>query len=184
MKTLYINTCTKKIIIKVFNKNKVIKEESITGQTNNSQFIMPTIKKALEDNLPDEIIVANGPGSFTGVRLGVTIAKTMAYIKDIPIKTITTLEEMAVSLNLEQKIVALEENNGYFVAIFNKNNELIGDYQYLTKLEFENFSQKYDVKTNVTIDDYRLITYCKEKESINPHKVNPIYVKLIDVEKK
>ena len=46
----------------------------------------------------DKIIVVNGPGSFTGIRIGVTLAKIMAYSLKIPITTITSLEAMAKSI--------------------------------------------------------------------------------------
>lgn len=183
MKILYINTCSADVIIKLFKKNKIIKEECISGQKNNSQFIMPAIKKVLDKKMPDSIIVVNGPGSFTGVRLGVTIAKTFAYLLNIPIRSITTLEEMAVSLNSNEKVVAYKENNGYYVGIFDKENILIGQYIYLNNLDFEQFSQKYEVKTNVTINYAKVVSYILEKETLNPHSVNPLYVKLIEVEK-
>ncbi len=183
MKTLYINTCTKAIIIKMFNNNKLIREEKIITQSNNSQYIMPTVKKVVQTDNIDQIIVVNGPGSFTGVRLGVTIGKTLAYLKNIPIKTITSLEEMAISFNSEKKIVALEDNKGYYIGIFDKNNNLIGDYIYLSLEEYNKFIENNNVKTNVSIDDSKIIPHIKNKESVNPHVVKPLYVKLIDVEK-
>ena len=45
----------------------------------------------------DKIIVVNGPGSFTGIRIGLTIAKVYAWSLKIPITTIYSLEAMSIS---------------------------------------------------------------------------------------
>ncbi len=183
MKNLYINTCKTDIIIKLFDNNKILREETIVGQQNNSQFIMPTIKKVLDTDKPESIIVVNGPGSFTGVRLGVTVAKTFAYILNIPIRTITTLEEMAFSVNEEKEIFAVQESKGFYVGIFDKKDNIIGEYKYLTIEEYKDFTTKYEVKTDVTIDYSKVIKEVLKKDSVNAHSVKPIYVKLIEVEK-
>ena len=63
MKTLYINTSSEKLILKLFKKNKVYKEIMLSHERNASQILMPSIKKLLEDENLDNIIVVNGPGS-------------------------------------------------------------------------------------------------------------------------
>ena len=119
---LYIDTHLDDIIIILFRDKKIYKEKIISGEKQNSKLIMPTIKSVLENEKPTSIIVCNGPGSFTGVRLGVTIAKTLAYTLEIQIRTISILEIMALCLedNLD-KIVAFNDKNGYYVGIFDNN---------------------------------------------------------------
>lgn len=180
MKTLYINTCGIDIIIKLFKKNRIIREERVNGQKNNSQFIMPTIKKVLLDDMPDAILVVIGPGSFTGVRLGVTIAKTFAYVKNIPIRTVTTLEELSVSTRGQEKIVSIKENNGYFVGKFNKNNDLIDEYLYFSNEEYNNYLLNNKVNICKKINYKNVIKHANKKQSLNPHIVKPAYVKVIE----
>lgn len=180
MKHLYINTCSKDIIIKYFKNVKVIREEIISGQRNNSQFIMPSIKKVLENEVPDTIIVVIGPGSFTGIRLGVTIAKTFAYVKNIPIRTITTLEETAVSIRGNFRKVAIKENNGYFYAEFDKNINLINDFLYYQNSEFDEIFKDQKVYLNPKINYKKVISYTLKKECVNPHTIKPVYVKVIE----
>ncbi len=182
MKLLYINTCSGDVLIKLFKGNKIIKEESVIGQRNNSQFIMPTIKKVLDNDKPEAILVTIGPGSFTGVRLGVTIAKTFAYILNIPIYTVTTLEEMAYSINEKKEILAIKETNGYYIGLFDEKDNLVGDYKYLKNAEFDNFKKEYEVKTDIPIDYSKVIKKSLSKEAINHHAVKPLYVKKIEVE--
>ena len=46
--------------------------------------------------------MVNGPGSFTGIRIGITIAKVYAWSLNIPITTISSLEAMAISSENEK----------------------------------------------------------------------------------
>ncbi|MFI3261140.1 MAG: tRNA (adenosine(37)-N6)-threonylcarbamoyltransferase complex dimerization subunit type 1 TsaB [bacterium] len=181
MKNLYINTCGKDVIIKYFKKTSIISEETVVGQKSNSQFIMPSIKKVLDGQIPEGIVVVVGPGSFTGVRLGVTIAKTFAYIKNIPIRTVTSLDEIAISVNSKEKNVAIVENNGYFVGTYDSDNLLIKELEYLSNEEFSiaNKDNKYFVTTEIRYD--KVMSFALKKEPENPHTIKPIYVKKIEV---
>lgn len=180
---LFIDTHLNDVIIILSENGKIICEERLEEEKENSKLIMPTIKKVLGENTPESIIVVNGPGSFTGVRLGVTIAKTFAYTLDIPIRTITSLECIAACTEDCDKIVAFCDKNGYYVGIFDEDLNLIGNYEYLSNSEFSEYREKHNVITDVTIDYNKVIAYALKKETLNPHKVNPIYVKKLDVEK-
>lgn len=179
MKNLYINTCGNNVIIKYFKKYNLIKEEIVVGQKNNSQFIMPSIKKVLDGDIPDGIVVVVGPGSFTGIRLGVTIGKTFAYVKNIPIRTISSLEEVAVSLNMSEKHVAIKENNGYFVGKFNKDNIALDDYLYYSNEDY--FNLKETIYLVDIIDYKKVLKFVLDKDPVNPHTIKPVYVKVIEV---
>ncbi len=54
----------------------------------------------------DKIVVANGPGSYTGVRIGVTTAKTMAWSLNIPVIGVSSLAVMAQAGRYFQGIVS------------------------------------------------------------------------------
>ena len=181
---LFIDTHLNDVVIILTDDNNVIiKQKKIEGEKQNSKIIMPTIKKLLNKNVPNSIIVVNGPGSFTGVRLGVTIAKTMAFTMKKPIRTITSLECMAVCSSEDEKIMAFSDNNGYYVGIFDEENKLVGNYEYLNNSQFTKYSEMHKVIQDVHIDYQKIIAYALTKDPINAHEVNPIYVKKIDVEK-
>lgn len=177
MKTLYIDTHLWNVTIVLFENGKVIRKEEIVGKKNNSTLIFPTIEKVLNDEKVDSIIVVNGPGSFTGVRLGVVIAKTLGYLWHVPIRVVSSLECMAVCS--DNKYVAINDGNGYFVAKFNEEMDLISDYRYLDSDDVD----ENILVTDVVLDYEAIYRYVMKKESVESHVVNPIYVKKIGVEK-
>lgn len=181
---LFIDTHLNDIVVVLENNNEIIRKEILKDIKENSKIIMPTIKKVLANDKPYSIIVVNGPGSFTGVRLGVTIAKTLAYTLNIPIRTVTSLECMAICYDNTTKIVGFSDNNGYYVGNFDSNNSPIGEFVYVNNQQFKEYASKVYVETNVELDYLKIIKeVLRKNEVINPHKVNPIYIKKIAVEK-
>lgn len=188
MYTLFISTFDKIITIGLLKNGEIIEKLEQESSKNHSIYTMPMIDKILKNNelLPSyltEIIVVNGPGSFTGVRIGVTIAKTLAYTLNIPIKTITSLEAYSVSNETDNnKLITISDLKGKYIGFFNKDNVLIEDYKYLKNNEYEEYikdKENYLINCN-TFDLIKIYKYLKNKESTNPHIVNPIYIKGID----
>jgi len=187
MYTLFISTFDKLITVGLLKNGEVIDKIIKESNKNHSNYVMSMIDEIININeitasYLNEIIVVNGPGSFTGVRIGVTIAKTLAYTLDIPIKTITSLEAYAISTPSKgNKLITISDLKGKFVGYFNENNDILEDFRYLSNIEFEEY--KID-KNKIDIQEFNLESiykYLKNKESINPHLVNPIYIKGIEV---
>lgn len=186
MYTLFIDTHSNKIIIILYKDEEMIGKKEVATNNNHSITTMPILIELLEEKNMEvkelnEIIVVNGPGSFTGVRLGVTIAKTLAYTLKIPIKTMSSLLIKAVSFSHEKVKIVEEEKNGFFIGEFDKDNNLIGEYQYKTKAEFRE-SQEETIG-DIPYDYSKIINFAKTISPMNPHAVNPLYVKKIEVQK-
>lgn len=176
--TLYINTCFNNLYLKLYSNHKIIREVILDNVKSTNIYLMPGIIDLIDDINLDSIVVVNGPGSFTGVRLGVTVAKTLAYLFNVKIFTITSLEEVAINIDTES-YVSIEENNGYFIGRF-KDNSLIENYSYLNKQEYRDFKLSTKVIEDVDIDYVKVIEFAISKEPTNPHSVRPEYVKTIE----
>lgn len=102
MNILAIDTSSYTLGIALLNEEKVIGEYITNVKQNHSVRVMPAIEMLLKDCgiKPAElskIVVAKGPGSYTGVRIGVTIAKTLAWTLNIPLVGISSLEVQAAA---------------------------------------------------------------------------------------
>lgn len=100
MKVLGIDTSNLVMSIAVIEDDKLIGEYSTNLKKNHSVRLMPSIAMLLDevDLEPTEldgIAIAQGPGSYTGVRIGVTTAKSMAWSLGIPLVGISSLEGVA-----------------------------------------------------------------------------------------
>ncbi|RSL30666.1 tRNA (adenosine(37)-N6)-threonylcarbamoyltransferase complex dimerization subunit type 1 TsaB [Salibacterium salarium] len=100
MKILAIDTSTHVMGIALAEDDKLLAEYTTNFKKNHSLRLMPAIQQMLKelDVQPkelDAIAVAKGPGSYTGVRIGVTTAKSMAWSLGIPVYGISSLQMLA-----------------------------------------------------------------------------------------
>lgn len=179
---LFIDTHAELITVALKTKdNLFIKTKE--SEYSHSIYTMPMIEELFKENnlnVKDlkKIIVVNGPGSFTGIRIGVSIAKTMAYALKIDINTISSLTAYLISSNLnENKKAVIEDNKGYYISVFDKNNKPIKEEYYS---EEDNEQVK---EVDYKLDVEKIIDYLKNKKSENSHFVKANYVKKIEVEK-
>ena len=137
MTYLFIDTSSENLIISIVKNMEMIYcffEENITQS---SSKIMPVLdegfkKTNLKPNDIDKIFIVNGPGSFTGIRVGLTPAKVMSWALNIPLIPISELE-----------LLSTISNNNIIVPI-ESNEEEIVSYLY-------SFYQKHEVPKEIVI---------------------------------
>jgi tRNA threonylcarbamoyl adenosine modification protein YeaZ len=180
---LFIDTHASLITIALKNKKDLFVKTQ-ESEYSHSVFTMPMIESIFKENNLDvhdlkKIIVVNGPGSFTGIRIGLSIAKTMAYALKIDINTISSLKAYLISSNIqEDKMAVIEDNKGYYICAFDKDNNIILEEQYVEEnnYKYKTVEHKLDIE--------KIIDYCKNLKSENPHHIKANYVKKIEVENK
>ena len=88
-----------------------------------------------------EIIVTIGPGSYTGLRIALTIAKVYAHLVKCPVYTVSSLQMLA-NLNKASICLMNARSNRSFIGIYDKENTILKD-QILTNDEVSNILLKY-----------------------------------------
>jgi tRNA threonylcarbamoyladenosine biosynthesis protein TsaB len=133
MPTLVIDTSTSTSCVALTKNGKILAEYTSNTDKNHSETLVPRIDTVLKNaNIkPKElsrIIVAKGPGSYTGVRIGVTVAKTLAWTLKVPLYSISSLEVIASSVEhfhgIVIPIVDARRNTVYTSAFETVNGKL------------------------------------------------------------
>lgn len=97
---LHIETATEVCSVAISEGDKLLAVYESADGNSHSKNLLPFIDKALKQadrTLKDvnAVVVSIGPGSYTGLRIGVSTAKSLAYALEIPVITISTLESIA-----------------------------------------------------------------------------------------
>jgi tRNA threonylcarbamoyladenosine biosynthesis protein TsaB len=103
MKILAIDTATEACSVALLNGDEINQEIEIQP-TGHSRLVLKMVDKVLVDagvglESLDLIAVNNGPGSFTGVRIGLGVTQGLAYGAHLPVIGVCSLEVLAVSID-------------------------------------------------------------------------------------
>ena len=186
MISIFIDTSLSDVSIALIKDGKLLSKINNSIPREHSIYVTKYIDNILKENnlspkYVDEIIVVNGPGSFTGIRIGVTIAKVFAYLQKIRIVTITSLRARVIgdhSKYILSKIDAKHDN--YYVGLYDENYNVIVE-KFANVEEVNELIEYYSPEVVDTEKEYNIeeiVKFTKKMPSENPHAVNPIYLKL------
>ena len=202
MKSLFINTSTINTVV------SIVDDDEIKYLYKNDEFkdlsveLMPIIDEAFQNakikpNDIDTIFVTVGPGSFTGIRIGLAVVKTMAWSLKIKVIPISSLELMASTQTNKEYIVPLiDARKGYvFAGIYDKKLNSIFDDSHISlddlkhklngKEVFYVSNEKFDFEVNkIDYDILKIIHKHKNDVGTNPHQLKPNYLKNTEAEEK
>ena len=199
MISLFIDTSLLNVSISVVKDGHTLSLISKSVPNMHSIYTTSFLKQALDDakispKEIDEIYVVDGPGSFTGLRIGVTIAKTYGYIIKKDITPVSTLKAYAISSKDNYPVMSIIPANKthYYIGIYNENFDSIVPEQFASYDRVLELITKYnpilvgvdnyflsDFEVNkVELDIPKIINYYKNKEKVNYYKLVPNYLKL------
>ena len=113
MKILGIDTSSLSASVAVIEDDKLICEYTVNTKKTHSQKLMPMIENMLnlsdiDINDIDLLTVCEGPGSFTGLRIGMSVAKAISHVNKLPIISVNSVELLAGNMDLcDRKICTI-----------------------------------------------------------------------------
>ncbi len=138
MLSLILDSANKELGVALAQDGTLLDEIRYEARQRQSELMIPEIENIFKKNHVNpkdvgEILVTVGPGSYTGVRIALTIAKVYGYVLNIPVYAFSSLEVLA---DLEKPSICLinaRSNRSYF-AVYEKGNAIVND-QVLTNDE-------------------------------------------------
>lgn len=199
MISLFIDTSGTNVSISIVRDGVMIAGICQDMPNEHSKYATSYVKKVIDEALIDandidKILVVNGPGSFTGVRIGVTIAKTYGYLIKKNIVPVSSLKSLAISSNQKGTVMSVISANrsNFYVGIYdseyneiieeqfvngNQLLELIEEYKpYIVSNDFNVVGKSKFNK--VKLDIVRIVDYYMNREEVNYHALVPNYLKL------
>ena len=125
MKVLYIDTTTPDLVVAVVEDNKITNVTAASVGVHHSEMLCGKVDEALKQanvdfSALDAYACAIGPGSFTGIRIGISTVKGYCSAVKLPYVAVCCLEAIAKSRNSGAKGSAvIDAGNGYYFADYN-----------------------------------------------------------------
>ena len=110
MKLICLDTCTRALSVAAMQDGALVSAMWHRAQVNHSVLLMPMLSQMLETlgwdaKDVDFWAAVSGPGSFTGVRIGVSSVRALAHGWKKPVVSVNTLEALAMSFPMERALV-------------------------------------------------------------------------------
>ncbi len=181
-----IDTCSDQIILSLIKDNKIIDIHQEENDTDLSTRIMSLVDDLFKKNniaakSIEKIFIVNGPGSFTGIRVGVTIAKILGLTLNIPLIPISKLELLSSSIE-GYSMPIIDARRGYvFGAIYN-NLEIVKEDSHILLEELKQAGDYKLVENSNEIDILKVINKHMNDNPVNPHELVPNYLKKTEAE--
>ncbi len=173
---LAIDTFSEILGIAVFDKSHLIVLQEYYRKKPFSEFLTPKLEQILDELSlsPEEfkgVVVNRGPGSYTGIRVGVTVAKTLAYSLNIPIYAFRTNDAIAYRYRFFKGNIVVLINAGKGEVYISEYVSKSGNVEVVSDISLKTFADLELIESEDTLIiyknlDIRLKNSVELKESI------------------
>lgn len=196
--------------------DEIIKSEFVNSGLTHSETLLPMITRVMDGRKYSEldgIAITAGPGSFTGVRIGVATVKGLAFNDDIPCYSVSTLEAIAYNFVDKNAVVCAvmdARRMQFYNALFRVQNgkvERLYDDRAISIEDLRNELKQYDkviiagdgaklcfqnieLENCALADDDRIYQNAvgvakaaKNKNAISPKALMPVYLRQSQAER-
>ena len=160
MITLLLDSSNKLLVVGLAKDNKIIDYIIYEAWQRQSEYMINEINNIFTRNNinpknVNEIIVTKGPGSYTGLRIALTIAKIYGYILNIPVYTLSSLEILIDSKDENINTICLmnARSSRSYIGIYSSNKDTLLEDKVLTNeevIQLINDNKTYKVSGDVS----------------------------------
>jgi tRNA threonylcarbamoyl adenosine modification protein YeaZ len=192
MITLVLDTSTEFLFCALIPEHKQYIWSSSSAQKLHAELCVSTVEdlcNKLQVKPQDirEVIVSIGPGSFTGVRIALTVAKIFGYALNIPVFPLSTLAMYASAY--ADVLITIPARNKRLYAGHYQQNKLIGDEMVMDEQDLQTWKQQHPATVAISPQDVffnpqlMIEAIIKIKHTLKPvgniHHLKPFYFKEI-----
>lgn len=192
MKVLLIDTSSNYLYVSFYDelKNERIYYKEMISHNNHSENIIGVIEEGIkQNNLKlmdfDKVVVGYGPGSYTGLRVGMVVAKMSAYCVNIPLFVVSSLSYVASGVFNNDGIYAVyniaKKGHCYTKVVEVKKGEIniLVDDKFMTNEEFFELVKEHNAtiidNDKYKIDEKIIISLSSKVDDI--HEIVPNYLR-------
>lgn len=199
MKTIVMDTSNAYLVIGLYQDDLCVDKFQEDGNRRQSEYALTHLDEMLKKHdwnilEVDEMVITIGPGSYTGQRVALTIAKTLAAISKIKIKAVSSLHGYAGN---KQAISVIDaRSKKIFVGVYDNNQKVIDDQIMLIE-DFASFKERFfnyqvlgdseivgiekisiDLSDNIFMAS-KAVDYCNDVDNLVPQYLKDVEAKKI-----
>ena len=157
MKCLAIDTSNSHLTVALIDDDKVISEYLEDTNLRHSTILMPAIEKVLSSagiKLKDIDVYSCvvGPGSFTGIRIGISTVKALSYANDKLVLPITSFETLEYNRPYGKNIAVIDARHDNYYAMGYDNGKVVIKPSFLSKDEIISLKGEYEILSSTDSD--------------------------------
>lgn len=193
-RTLFIDTATRHVYLALVIDGIEVASVYRAGDNDHSVTIMPLLEDLLKKQnlgLRDltDVIVGIGPGSYTGVRIGVSIAKMIGYLNAIPVASVSSLALLASGAESGVIIPFVDARRGNaFLGAYRVTGDLLSEILPDTLANVESFlsqfHEPYVQRAEGKPDALRILRSGLATRVHDVHALVPNYLQVTEAENK
>lgn len=142
MITLAMDTAYRHLTVGLYEDDRLLAGTSFECFKKQSENLFPELEKILEQAGQtmqdiDQVVITDGPGSYTGVRIAMTVAKVLASQRQIPLYTLSTLQLYAGTMPAANVLLDARSHRAYAGHV--ENGVLTEPETILTEAEYREY---------------------------------------------
>ena len=198
MISLFIDTALSYIRIAIFKDDKLLDSINEKCEKNMSALFDSKVEELFKRNNLEltnvnKIYTVTGPGSFTGIRVGMTFSKVLAMALNLKITPISELQVLATTKTNKLKAPMIDARRGYvYAGVYDEDCSIVTEDKHILLEDFLNINKDVEyiscdsfehVSTTLpNIDFEKIIEINKDKKQIDHEVLTPNYLKLTEAE--